>query len=142
MISIRRAEQLDLATVVLQAEKFLGTFRCGPYDPGYMPEFCLLLIDKHLVLMAMERGNHVGTLAACRAPSLFDPTRTVWQELAWWIEPGYRAQGVGAALLTEFERIIGDDPALLCTLPTTEVEVDWFVQRGWRLQQSTFSRNM
>jgi hypothetical protein len=142
MITVRHAFISDLSEIVRQATLFSRTYNKGPFDEAYIPHLVTLLIREHLALLAEMDGAPVGMLLAAKAPCLFDPAVMMWQEIAWWAEPGSRAMGIGTALLTCFEQDVGDAPTLLCTLPTTPVAQSWFKARGWTLQQSTFGRNM
>jgi hypothetical protein len=139
-LTVRRATTDDVYDVTRMGLAFLGTHPVGPFDPEYVPQFAEMMVTEHLALVAEISGHTCGMLLAVNRAALFHPTEKVWQEIAWWTDLDARSSGAGGALLDAFENIVGNGRVCMGTMPTTEVEAQYFIKRGWTLTHQVWTK--
>jgi GNAT superfamily N-acetyltransferase len=63
-----------------------------------------LMADEHAVVLVAEIDDSlVGMAGALAFPFYFNRNHLTCQELFWWVDPSYRAEGTGKALLHSLE---------------------------------------
>lgn len=66
-------------------------------------------------------------------------TDALASELGWWVEPAYRSQGVGAALISAFEEWAYANGAHAIAMISLDQEVGaYYAKRGYRLCEHTY----
>ncbi|MGU3286313.1 GNAT family N-acetyltransferase [Methylobacterium mesophilicum] len=88
-----------------------------------------------IALVAHDRGTFLGTASVLEADLDERPQYTPWVADVW-VEPEYRSNGIGAALVcaaADKAHTLGFDPAYLCALP---LKHGFYERLGWRLVEA------
>ena len=86
-------------------------------------------------LVAHYQGTFLGTASVIASDLDSRPQYTPWIA-AVWVDPTYRSNGVGAALVrtgAEKAQDLGFDPVYLCALPSKH---GFYERLGWRLVEA------
>lgn len=112
MITIRRAERLDLKWLLGQLRDFDVFFGAGrslmPRDESHATALLQELIAQHVFYVAIDGGQNdvagfgVGFIAGHLAPHAFNPDIRTLTELFWWVEPASRHSRAGSLLLDAY----------------------------------------
>ena len=112
----------------------IGNFCNIPY---LKREFVPNLIDNHVCLVA-EEERPVGCIAGMIVPAPYNPELVVLSELFWWVDEEKRNGLVGARLLHAFDKVgrdIGVDYLSMSLMPSSGVNTDALIKRGYRLTE-------
>ena len=103
---VRAATVDDVPRIVEMASRFYAQTHYAqivPLADESAAGLALLLIEQGVVLVAEHEGEAVGMVALFLEPFLFNVSRMVATELAWWVDPEARTTGAGQALLEAIE---------------------------------------
>jgi len=151
LIAIREAVSADAPVVRAMAEaayKAAGhEDNLGKCDEARLSEIVekLVELDDHDILVASKDGKAVGMIALGIIPVLLAPTFRVAREIAWWVDPDYRQNGVGAVLLEAALSWCVDHKAealWMVSERTTPEIAKMCVNRGFRLLESIYVKRV
>lgn len=92
---------LDMDTLLSGASAFLDAFDVGVFDPEYLRGCLPVLAETGYIRMAYIEGTFAGYLVGCLSNRWTDGT-PVAAELALWVVPEFRANGVASRLIDDF----------------------------------------
>jgi len=142
MIVVKRATEADFPAICEMGAAFLRAHPMGPWTEEMLPHLAHVIQSTGLLLMATADGYPAGFFAAVKSTALFDPDSPMWQEIALWVNPAFRGQGVGDVMLRTYETEVGDTPALMALLPESGMSDEYLGNHGWHLHQTVYARNM
>lgn len=106
LIKYRQATEADLPELLRIGRDFADACALdliAPYDPASCERLLRWLIDDHILIVADDGLGLHGCAAAAVTPWIWNAAYTQASELFWWVDPPYRAHGVGAGLLQALE---------------------------------------
>lgn len=115
------------------------------------PEFLEVLTkliesDSAIVLIAEAEGNAVGLLAGVVAPTWFQKTKYVAQELAWWVDEEFRSSLVGVRLFMAFEewaKLTGAESIIMSSIETGSDNTGRFLERtGYKKSDTNYIKRI
>lgn len=103
---IRTGTVADDDVLIAMGRKFYDSlpYKDVPYSEEGVARWFALFRERGVLLVADFDGELVGMAAGLFSPFIFNDDFVVGQELCWWIEPEFRALGIGSELLRELER--------------------------------------
>lgn len=140
-MDIRHATTDDAETLI----KFLFNFAAespytnlvDPYRIGQLAGSFIMDEDK----LALICGDQ-GMLLAMTMPFLWGAKKTA-TEMAWWVEPSARNNGVGTALIEEFQRWAEAEGCSAITLTSLDNSVAKLYDRlGYKLCEQTYIKEI
>lgn len=155
MITIRRAKLEDLDWLIGQLRLFSAFYDSKKPlfgDEKYVREGLTTMIDKHLVLVAVHRADHldsrcgcteghpVGFIAGFLIPHVFNPAITCLSETFWWVQEEHRRSRAGYMLLKEFIEFGKKNVDwILCTIEEhSPINPSALMNRGFKLKEQNF----
>lgn len=107
------------------------------YRIGQMAGSFILDADKLALICPGQ-----GILLAMFMPFAWGKVRTA-TEMAWWVEPEYRGNGVGQALIEAFQEWAADKECKAITLTSLDSSVDKLYGRlGYKLCEQTYIKEI
>lgn len=83
-----------------------------------------------------------GMLLAMTMPFVWGKVQTA-TEMAWWVEPEYRKNGVGTALINAFQEWAAEKECKAITLTSLDSSVDKLYDRlGYKLCEQTYIKEI
>jgi GNAT superfamily N-acetyltransferase len=105
----------------------------------------MLSSDDAAVIIARKDGQAVGWVGLFMVPAIWHPKSTMVHELAWWVEPEERGNGVGSALLgaaTDWAKKKGASALNMVALKGAPETARTYVNGGFRLLESTYTKRL
>lgn len=102
---IREATFADMSRLIVMASEFVRTTQYGRlFNPDLLPGLVLELLENHVVFVAelAEDKRVAGMLALAIVPHILTGRRYA-EEIAWWVDPGYRNGSIGPRLMHHME---------------------------------------
>lgn len=97
-----------------------------------------IMDDDKLALICEDKAM----LLAMTLPFLWGTKRTA-TEMAWWVEPDFRKNGVGTALINEFQRWAEAKGCAAITLTSLDSSVDkMYGKLGYKLCEQTYIKEI
>ena len=133
---LRIATPKDLDLIVDMAKKFASSTSFSKhtdetYIKSLVTEFITGDTDNKVCLIY----DNIGMLGGVKTPFMFGPVQ-VATEIAWWVDPEHRKNGVGEALIEAFEywaKKVGCD---LITMVCLEKDLGkYYESRGYKLYE-------
>lgn len=100
----------------------------------------LLSSDKTQTIILLHEDQ--GMLVATTSPFLFNPSLKVAHEIAWWVSPEARKNGVGKELLEAFEYWAKEKcGADICIMASINDKLDeFYIREGYKLYERAYSK--
>lgn len=103
-LSIRRAGPQDAAEIARLGRQFYDAAGLESLLGEYSEEaITALLSNEAVAVFVAETDRIAGFAAGIVYPHFLKPSVSVGQELFWWVEPEFRASGVGLQLMQALE---------------------------------------
>ena len=108
-MKIVRAKKEDVAELVSFIYSFykktMWAEKDFTYDPEYVTELFLALVDSGIVQVAKDEGKIVGCIVVIVSPIPFSLAYKTAVELVFYVNPAYQGQGTGTRLLKQAENV-------------------------------------
>ena len=99
-----------------------------------------LVEDKKIIFYVKNDGVPVGFLAGAALPFILG-LDTIATEIAWWVDPEFRANGVGSLLLYAFEEWARTTGCAIISLSSMDAGVgEIYIKKGYKLQEYTYTK--
>ena len=145
---LRFAEHEDIPQCVEVGREFWAV---SPYAESleYSPEsvagLLATLIDNQLMMVAEYEEGIVGVAGIWVAPLPFNPAVILAHELFWYVAPGVRENGVGAAMLSNIESMARAKGAKLMSMGTMQTSSPekaekLFSAHDYKLTEKTYTK--
>lgn len=149
-MTVRFAQVQDVPSVVDLLIRFASEARVGfrsaqGEDLVRLHRLVLSWITDHYVRVAVADHKICGVIIAERGQDFWDPSRTILQERAWYVEPEFRNSRISARLWQAWQqdsdRYISASTVNMVLMstqgPSTLFDPG---RRGWRLIEQTWSK--
>lgn len=139
---IRQAQAKDLPTLFPWMVEFVvKAYPQRPADETHIQAVLLNCMNGHVLLVAEEDGEILGTIIGLYTPHALNPSISTLTELAWWVPEKYRKEGVGAALLEVFSSLKGTDITVMTLLPDSKQAEPFLNKFGFQLSELTLTKD-
>jgi GNAT superfamily N-acetyltransferase len=142
---IRAATEADYPDVIAMGRKFYEAlpYLDIPYSEASAARWLNLMRDQGALLIAESGGAVVGMAGALFSQFIFNDQYRVGAELMWWIEPAFRAEGIGSQLLEALEKAAYDAGcvrwSMIAVIDGTEERIGKLYERcGYTQSERTF----
>jgi len=101
---IRDAAESDFESVLDMCEEFWKhTSYSEPFERDHTAKMLDMAFDHGLLMVLDIDREVVGFIAGIKSPLLASTQALIATELAWWVDPMYRGNGVGFKLMKSIE---------------------------------------
>lgn len=144
---IRQATSEDVNSILAMSKKFYPKTSYAswlPLDDESVIALINLLVDSGIMLIAEEDNKPAGMIGLAVYPFMFNANAMAAGEIVFWVEPEYRARGLGHDLLQVAEgecrkagvdyiqmRLMADSPQQAAHL---------YTEHGYRLEETAWSK--
>lgn len=149
---IRDAEKTDMPQILDHMEVFMGhtIYKDIPFDREHFQRYLNISLTSGLLVVAEHHKNVVGVLGALSSAMPFNPSIETIVELAMWVEPECRGQGISAELMSRLEKKIQRrNPGQIKYFSMVSMQASMpeevnkiYMDRGFHLNEMVFSKRI
>lgn len=140
-MGLRVAKEEDLPQILEMSLKFAKTTSfSADMDPGFIENLIKNLIAGNNTIILLHENK--GFIAGLVTPFLFGDAK-VATEIAWWVEPKERKNGVGQELLEAFEYWAKEMNCSYVTMVSLDHKLGkLYTKNGYRIREYAYMKEI
>jgi len=148
-VIIRKATEDDMGGIIAMSRMFYPTTHYvdfAPYDENTAFGLIKGMLQKDILLVALDGDRHVGLVGLIVCPFMFNRSINMAHEVIWWVDPEARGLGVGQALLGAIEPACvaaGCDAIQMIHMANSPPQAAAiYIKAGYRESESCYSKRL